>query len=211
MEQARIINESKEGKIPKELEQELPEISTVIKRMLSINPNDRPTLEYISQSLKLPMEMSTELSGGLYTKRENSASWRKKYLFRGNFLSNNLHRFFKLIGGKLYIFNKKEDKKAEVVYDLSEWKVQIKETADLLPNDNSPDNQSTTENQTPNSSLNDLESRSESPNSAKQNKTATHDFIMIENPFQLGCAFKGENPFETLELFHKLNRGVQSF
>jgi len=197
MEQARIINESKEGKIPKELEQELPEISTVIKRMLSINPNDRPTLEYISQSLKLPMEMSTELSGGLYTKRENSASWRKK--------------FFKLIGGKLYIFNKKEDKKAEVVYDLSEWKVQIKETADLLPNDNSPDNQSTTENQTPNSSLNDLESRSESPNSAKQNKTATHDFIMIENPFQLGCAFKGENPFETLELFHKLNRGVQSF
>ena len=78
MEQARIINESKEGKIPKELEQELPEISAVIKRMLSINPNDRPTLEYISQSLKLPMEMNTELSGGLYTKRENSASWRKK-------------------------------------------------------------------------------------------------------------------------------------
>jgi len=198
MEQARIINESKEGKIPKDLEQELPEISAVIKRMLSINPNDRPTLEFISQSLKLPMEMNTELSGGLYTKRENSASWRKK--------------FFKLIGGKLYIFNKKEDKKAEVVYDLSEWKVQIKETkdTDIFPNnDSSPDNKST-ENQTPNSSLNDLESRSESPSSAKPMKS-TQDFIMIENPFQLGCAFKGENPFETLELFHKLNRGVQSF
>lgn len=194
MEQARIINESKEGKIPKELEQELPEISAVIKRMLSINPNDRPTLEYISQSLKLPMEMNTELSGGLYTKRENSASWRKKY--------------FKLIGGKLYIFNKKEDKKAEVVYDLSEWKVHIKETTDSLPHDKS------TENQTPNSSLNDVDTttNSESPNakSNSQNK-GPHDFIMIENPFQLGCAFKGENPFETLELFHKLNRGVQSF
>ncbi len=120
------------------------------------------------------------------------------------FFIDSSFRYFKLIGGKLYIFNKKEDKKAEVVYDLSEWKVHIKETT--------ADSQST-ENQTPNGSLNDVDTttttNSESPNAKSNNKP--HDLIMIENPFQLGCAFKGENPFETLELFHKLNRGVQSF
>jgi len=78
MEQSRIIHESKEGKIPNDLEHELPEVALIIKKMLSINPGDRPSLESISQGLKLPLEMCTELSGVLYTKKENSGSWRKK-------------------------------------------------------------------------------------------------------------------------------------
>ena len=78
MEQARLINESKEGRIPADLENELPDIAKIIKKMLSINPAERPTLDTISQSLKLPLELSTDLAGLLYAKKENSAAWRKK-------------------------------------------------------------------------------------------------------------------------------------
>lgn len=78
MEQSRIISESKEGKIPSELEQELPEIASIIKKMLAVNPSERPCLDAITQCLKLPIELSTELSGALHTKGENSNQWRKK-------------------------------------------------------------------------------------------------------------------------------------
>jgi serine/threonine protein kinase len=198
MEQSRIIVESKEGKIPLELEQELPEIAYIIKRMLSIDPADRPSLDGISHGLKLPIELYTELSGALFTKKENSPSWRKKH--------------FKLIDGKLYIFNKKEDKKAEVVYDLSEWKVQMKGT-ELFSSENGSGFIRLSENHAfPDRKINgaEFERKGEKSKTGAKGRKGS-DIITIENPFQLGCAFKGENTDETMELFLKLNRGLQSF
>jgi len=190
MEQSQLINESKEGKIPAQMEKELPDISKIIKRMLSVNPAERPSLDVISRSLKLPLEMSTDLTGSLYSKKENSASWRKKH--------------FKLIEGKLYLFNRDEDKKAEVVYDLSEWKVQMKDTES--------DQKQSCKNQS-RSQMKKVESEgtktSDKENDQKQRKQ--HEIITIENSIQLGCSFRGESTNETLELFQKLSRSVQSF
>jgi len=205
MEQSRIINESKEGKIPTELELELPEISIIIKKMLAINPNDRPSLDFISQGLKLPLDMYTELSGGLYTKKENSGSWRKKQ-FPLKTLFNIFYRHFKLMGGKLFIFNQKEDKKAETVYDLSEWKVEMKKSENENSLNKCTNDQ--TLKQEDNSSLGYI--RNEDIGNKGFQHEKKNDVIFIENPFQLGCAFKGENVSETLELYEKLNKSVQT-
>lgn len=78
MEKDHVISESKKGKISEQLEKELPEVVYIIKKMLSMNPCDRPALESISQYLKLPLEMNADLSGSLSVKKENSESWREK-------------------------------------------------------------------------------------------------------------------------------------
>jgi len=195
MEQSSTIKESKEGKLPKELEQELPEIAVIIKTMLSINPNDRPSLEMVIKTLKLPIEMYTELAGELFTKKENSRLWRKKH--------------FKLIGGKLYLFNKVEDKKAECVYDLSEWKVQVKNIEGS--SNEKASSKKLTENEPPsniNPHNNGTEQKDEQKSSSHESRR--DDVIIIENPFQLGCAFKGESGCKTAEIYEKLNQRIQS-
>lgn len=118
MEKDHVISDSKKGKISEELERELPEVVFIIKKMLSVNPSDRPALESISQYLKLPLEMNADLSGSLSVKKENSQSWREKH--------------YKLIDKTLYVFNSKDDKKAECVYNLDEWKVGL---VDSIPSE----------------------------------------------------------------------------
>lgn len=78
MEQNLVMSESKRGKIPSELERELPEIAQIIKKMLSPNPSERPTLETVSQSLKLPLGVNADLTGTIKLKKENSPIWREK-------------------------------------------------------------------------------------------------------------------------------------
>lgn len=113
MEQLQVINQSKEGKFPSELEKNLPEIAQIIKNMLALDPSERPSLDVISQHLRLPVEINTELSGVFMLRKEDSEAWNTKY--------------FKLIENVLYIFNKEQDKKAESFYSLSEWKVLLKD------------------------------------------------------------------------------------
>jgi len=78
MEKDHVIKESKQGRISPELEKELPEIVTIIKKMLSINPSERPSIDAIFEHLKLPMEINADLSGNLLYKKENSPIWREK-------------------------------------------------------------------------------------------------------------------------------------
>lgn len=78
MEKDHVISESKKGRISEELEREIPEIIFIIKKMLSVDPSDRPALESISQYLKLPLEMNADLCGSLSVKKENSQAWREK-------------------------------------------------------------------------------------------------------------------------------------
>ncbi len=80
MEQSQTIKECKKGKFPKELEQDLPEISRLLKAMLADNPEDRPKLEDISKGLVLPLEINLDHQGSFLMKRENSTSWRQKYI-----------------------------------------------------------------------------------------------------------------------------------
>jgi len=100
MEQLQVINESKNGKFPASLEKNLPEIATIIKKMLATDPSDRPSIEVIAQHLKLPLEFQTEMSGALTLRRENSETWNDKH--------------FKLINKNLYIFNKEQDKRLKL-------------------------------------------------------------------------------------------------
>ena len=84
MEKNNVINQSKLGKIPLELERDLPEIAQIIKKMISLNPAERPTIEVISQFLKLPLEINADLVGGLRIQKENSSTWREKYTYKLN-------------------------------------------------------------------------------------------------------------------------------
>jgi translation initiation factor 2-alpha kinase 1 len=114
MEQLKIIAKSKEGELPAEFEQNLPEIAAIIKKMLAVNPCDRPSVDAISQSLILPVEINTELSGTLALRKENSQTWKNKH--------------YKLMNDSLYIFNKEQDKKAESVFSLPEWTILLKQS-----------------------------------------------------------------------------------
>lgn len=78
MEQLEVISESKNGKLPAQLEKNLPEIAKIIRKMLSVDPSERPSLETITQSLKLPIEMSTDVAGKICLRRENSETWVQK-------------------------------------------------------------------------------------------------------------------------------------
>jgi serine/threonine protein kinase len=122
MEQLQVIAKSKEGELPVELEQNLPGIAAIIKKMLAVNPCDRPSIEAISQSLILPVEINTELSGTLALRKENSKTWRNKH--------------YKLMNDSLYIFNKEQDKKAESVFSLAEWTILLKQP-EIIPNQES--------------------------------------------------------------------------
>jgi len=86
------------------------------KSMLAFNPTDRPSLETISQSLKLPIELETQLSGTISLRTEDSLTWNDKH--------------FKLIDSNLYIYRKEQDKKAEIVYNLVEWNVSLRRPED---------------------------------------------------------------------------------
>jgi len=123
MEQLRVINESKQGKLPAEFVKELPEIARIISGMLAFEPCERPCIEMISHSLRLPLEINTELCGNVFLKIEDSSIWTNKY--------------FKLINNELYIFNRQEDKKAENVYNVSEWDIFMPDSDQEIVFDNS--------------------------------------------------------------------------
>jgi len=120
MEQLRVINDSKQGKLPAELVKDLPEIARIISGMLAFEPCERPCIELISHSLRLPLEINTELCGNILSRKEDSIEWTNKY--------------FKLINNELYIFNRQEDKKAESVYNVSEWDIFMSEEMMVFEN-----------------------------------------------------------------------------
>jgi len=128
MEQLQVISDAKSGKFPAELEKNLPEITKILKKMLAIDPNERPSLENILQHLKLPAEMDIELSGDIIFKREDSDAWDNKY--------------FKLVGKDLYVFNNKKAKKAESVYSLAEWSVLLEDSEKIFDQDENSKNSS---------------------------------------------------------------------
>lgn len=163
MEQHKTIKDCKNRILPSELQKELPEIGNLIVKMLAENPNDRPSLETISRQLSYPLITCSDLSGSLSIQRENSLTWAKKH--------------FKLIDKSLYIFDKEQDKKAEQVYDLLQWRVVMKE----LNMDHN------------------IEKENVSP------------VISLEDPMQLGCAFRTESYLKTQELFEKFRRIRESF
>ncbi len=78
MEKINIIKEAKEGRIPESLEKELPEVAEIIKKMLSIEPSSRPTIDKIIESLNLPCAIKSQLNGSVYFRKENALRWRKK-------------------------------------------------------------------------------------------------------------------------------------
>jgi serine/threonine protein kinase len=164
MEQLRVINDSKEGKFPVEFEKNLPNIAAVVKKMMSHDPNERPSIETISQSLKLPVEICTGLQGKMLLRREGSYTWSDK--------------FFKLIDYNLFIFKKEQDKKAESVYDLSEWSLHFKAPG---------------------------EEEKEKISENEKEKT-NGGWIAIEDPLKLGCEFKADNLDKTVELFKTFSR-----
>jgi translation initiation factor 2-alpha kinase 1 len=175
MEQHKTIKECKSGIMPTELQKGLPEISALIAKMLSENPAERPSLDAISKHLSYPLIASSDMSGSVSIQRENSMSWNKKYT-----ISNliNLFRHFKLIDKNLYIFEKEQDKKAEQVFDLSQWQVVLKE------------------------------SKPDQKDADKENNGA---LISLEDPIQLGCAFRTESFLKTQELFERFRRIGESY
>jgi serine/threonine protein kinase len=113
MERTDIIKDSKEGKIPEAFEKELPDIAAIIKKMLSLEPTARPSIEKIVQALKLPSQIRSQLCGSIKFRKENALRWRKKY--------------FKLIDGNLHLFHNEKDTKAENIYTLSHWDILLAE------------------------------------------------------------------------------------
>jgi len=78
MEKDHVLKESKQGRISVELEKELPDIASIIKKMLSVDPTERPSIDTIFEHLKLPLEINEDMSGNLLYKKENSPIWREK-------------------------------------------------------------------------------------------------------------------------------------
>jgi len=175
MEQHQAIKDCKHSKVPAELQKDLPDIANMIIKMLSNQPSDRPSIDDISRYLNLSIVEYSDLAGSLSIKRENSGTWRNKY--------------FKLVDKSLYIFTQEQDKKAEQVYDLSQWSVLYQEE--------------TTE-RTQVSAEENGDARSESSKNGLSS-------IAIENPLQLGCTFKAESPNQTLDLYQKFIHFGESF
>jgi len=173
MEQFRVINESKEGKLPPELEKSLPCIANIIKSMLSFNPTERPSIETITQSLKLPIELETQLEGKLSLRREDSLTWNDKH--------------FKLIDDNLYIYRREQDKKAESVYNLSEWNVSLRRPEDETNQITEVD-----------------DSLSEASNGQSVEGDST--WIALEDPVRLGCSFRRDDNDATAKLYRKFNK-----
>jgi serine/threonine protein kinase len=126
MEQLQVITKSKEGELPVELEKNLPEIAAIIKMMLAADPCNRPSVQTISQSLKLPVEINTELSGTLVVRKENSKTWKNKH--------------YKFMNESLYLFDTEQDKKAESVFSLPEWTILLKEPETIANQEGSEGN-----------------------------------------------------------------------
>jgi len=168
MEQHKTIKDCKNRILPGELSKELPEIAGLIGKMMAENPNDRPSLDVVSRHLSVPLIACSDLAGSLSIQRENSMSWKKKH--------------FKLIDKQLYIFEKEQDKKAEQVYDLSQWRIVIKEAG-----------------------------QEERPTTEIINKENVSPVISLEDPMQLGCAFRTDSYLKTQELFERFRRIGESF
>jgi translation initiation factor 2-alpha kinase 1 len=162
MEQHGVIKNCKNGVLPVELESRLPEIAALIRKMMNSDPIARPSLSEITRVITHQRSKCPELTGELEIKRENSSSWTKKY--------------FKVISPRLFIFNSKQDAKAEQVYELSDWNISINGA----------------------SSSNTCYQDAESQNGSRGG------YVELENPMQLGSWLRRETPEQTRELFEKL-------
>jgi serine/threonine protein kinase len=171
MERTNTINESKEGNIPEGLAKDLPEIAEIIKKMISLDPISRPSIEKILHSLKLPSETKPQLCGRISFRKENALRWRKKY--------------FKLIDGNLHLYSRENDKKAENIYNLPHWRVTLQENkiASKYRVVTAKD-----------------ESHEDIHTESSQFKPKEMH-IKIENHDQLGCELKPENSKAAVEIF----------
>jgi len=185
MERTDIIKNSKEGKIPETLEKELPDIAAIIKKMLSLDPASRPSIEKIVQSLKLPSQMRSQLCGTIKFRKENALRWRKKS--------------FKLIDGNLHLFHNERDTKAENIYTLSHWDIIMTEHDCAPVNQRSPKPETKTPN--PEHELNGI-----APPSPIKEKC-----IKFDNADQFGCEIKSENPDGIEELFKAFQESKNAY
>jgi serine/threonine protein kinase len=179
MERTNIIKDSKEGKTPENLDKELPEIAEIIKRMLSLDPNARPSIDRIIQELKLPNEIRSQIHGSLSFRKENALRWRKKY--------------FKLYDGNLHLYNNESDKKAESVYNLTHW--------DITLQDNEKPTGSTTCRE---NTVQEDEFCMEGLDCELSKKNTM--FIKLESSDQLGCELKMSDQLAIEELFRVFER-----
>lgn len=104
-----------------------------------------------------------------------------------DFFLKALIRYFKLIEGTLYVFKNKEDKKAEHVYNLSQWRIFLKDFKVSVGN---------------------IVSEEECL-SPLRNGQAPEEFIeknpcvSFESSLQLGCIIKAESSQHTIDLYRK--------
>ena len=109
----------------------------------------------------------------LQSDREDSDTWTDKY--------------FKLIDNNLYIFRREQDKKAENVYNLSEWSVSLRRPEDE------------------DDKITEVNESYASETSIDVNAEEV-GWIALEDPVRLGCAFKQEDMEKTKELYRALNK-----
>jgi hypothetical protein len=83
-------------------------------------------------------------------------------------------RYFKLIDKTFYIFENENSRKAEQIFDLSQWTVLITERP------------------------------SDERGAAIESTESCHPVIVFENPMQLGCSFKTDNAEKTNEIYQSL-------
>jgi len=181
MEQIQIMNTAKSGKVPSELEKEYLEIALVIRKMLSKDPGQRPGLKDILKGLKLPRSDKSMYSGKIELKKENSEDWNTKWI--------------KVDDDSLFLYGSEYDKKAEAVFPLSQWKINLQELEDK--NSDFEDNEYSV-----GSDSFELEtSNSTQPSNKSLSKKP---FVLFENPVQLGCFLRAGDSLQTIELYRKL-------
>jgi translation initiation factor 2-alpha kinase 1 len=163
MEQHGVIKNCKNGVLPAELEKRLPEIAALIRKTMNEEPSERPSLSEITRVITNQHSKCPELTGEIEIKRENSNNWSKKY--------------FKVISPRLFIFNSKQDAKAEQVFELPEWNISLNGASSSNPCYQDNDSHQ-------------FESRGE--------------VIEVENPMQLGFWLRRGSPELTRELHEKM-------
>lgn len=123
MELNKTINNSKKANLPKDMIRDLPEISSLIEKMLNDDPDKRPTLKNIADTLKnissrvLPHPPDQINLGKFFFKKEKAENWETKYL--------------KIIRRHLYFFANESEPKAENVYNLGECDIKLMQMDDI--------------------------------------------------------------------------------
>jgi len=163
MEQHSVINKCKNGELPLEMTTKLPEISALILKMMNPDPSSRPTLSNITNIIVSQQFRCPDLTGEIEQKREDSSQWVQKY--------------FKVVGRRLMIFRKKEESKAEQIYELDDWIINIRDGTAIV------------------------ERNCSTSVTASQNLDS---YIELENALQLGLLLRRESVDLTKDLYEKI-------